>query len=82
MIIQILILFIRLITIYLLYRYEAETIIKQNSDIIFPIYVAAFSAWLNGDLTGSMEGETSFQLEKWYTEVSKRGKKYTACSYQ
>ena len=48
---------------YLLYKYDAETIIKQNSDIIIPMYDAAFSAWLNGDLTGSMEGETSYQIE-------------------
>ena len=74
MIIQILIFFIKLITIYLLYRYEAETIIKQNSDIIIPMYVAAFSAWLNGDSTGSMEGETSYQV-KWFPEVNKKDKK-------
>ena len=35
------------------------------------MYVAAFSAWLNGDLTGSMEGETSYQIEN--PEVNKRG---------
>ena len=59
--------------IYLLYRYEAETIIKQNSDIIIPIYDTTFSAWLNGDLTGSMEGETSYQIEN--PQVNKKDKK-------
>ena len=57
---------------YLLYKYDAETIIKQNSDIIIPMYVAAFSAWLNGDLTGSMEGETSHRIEN--PKVNKRNK--------
>ena len=49
-------------------------IIKQNSDIIIPMYVAAFSAWLNGDLTGSMEGETSYQIENG-TRSKQKGQK-------
>ena len=36
------------------------------------MYVTAFSAWLNGDLTGSMEGETSYQVEN--PEVNKMDK--------
>ena len=44
------------------------------------MYVAAFSAWLNGDLTGSMEGETSYQIEN--PEVNKKNKNALHVFYQ